>query len=166
VRSILDETGLPPQRLELELTESLLVSRDGEPRRIMEELRAIGVSFALDDFGTGYSSLGYLRHFPMDKLKIDRAFVRDLPGHQEDASIVSALVNMARSLNLNVTAEGVETLEQLTVLRDLGCDQAQGYLLCRPVESHRLAECVQAGHSLAIPVPNGHLAPALQIVEL
>jgi predicted signal transduction protein with EAL and GGDEF domain len=150
VRSILDETGLSPDRLELELTESLLVSRDGQPRRIMEELRAIGVSFALDDFGTGYSSLGYLRHFPMDKLKIDRAFVRDLPAHQEDASIVSALVNMARSLNLNVTAEGVETLEQLAVLRDLGCDQAQGYLLCRPVESHRLTECLQAGHAPAM----------------
>ncbi|UWZ83558.1 putative bifunctional diguanylate cyclase/phosphodiesterase [Occallatibacter riparius] len=163
VRSILNETGLSPQRLELELTESLLVSREGEPRRIMDELRSIGVSFALDDFGTGYSSLGYLRHFPMDKLKIDRAFVRDLPAHREDASIVSALVNMARSLNLNVTAEGVETAEQLAVLRDLGCDQVQGYLLCRPVESHRLIECLQAERSPAVLALSEPAAEALQL---
>lgn len=145
VLKVLNETGLGPERLELELTESLLVSSDGAPSRTLKRLREMGVSLAIDDFGTGYSSLGYLRDLPMGKLKIDRSFVRDLPALKEDATIFEAMVNMARSLNLTVTAEGVETEAQLAVLRALGCDEVQGFFLCRPVPATEVAARMRAG---------------------
>jgi diguanylate cyclase (GGDEF)-like protein/PAS domain S-box-containing protein len=147
VRKILNETGLSPDQLELELTESLLVSSDGAPSRTLRRLRDMGISLAIDDFGTGYSSLGYLRDLPMSKLKIDRSFVRGLSAQKEDARIVAALISMARSLNLLVTAEGVESETQLQILRELGCDQAQGFYLCRPIPPAELAQRIRRGLS-------------------
>lgn len=153
VRRVLNETGLGPERLELELTESLLISSDGVSSRTLKRLREMGVSLAIDDFGTGYSSLGYLRDLPMCKLKIDRSFVRDLPALKEDATIFEAMVNMARSLSLTVTAEGVETGEQLSVLRALGCDEVQGYFLCRPVPAAEVAVRLRQVHAPAKAAP-------------
>lgn len=133
VRKVLQETGLAARLLELEITESLLLSRDESIFAILNELRSIGVSLAIDDFGTGYSSLGYLKQFPVDKLKIDRSFIQGAGTNPDDAAILAAVVQMAQVLRLKVTAEGVETEAQLNNLRELGCDQVQGYLLCKPV---------------------------------
>jgi diguanylate cyclase (GGDEF)-like protein len=140
VRGILEETGLDPRRLELELTESALVQDEGAAVRILESLRATGVRLALDDFGTGYSSLSYLRRFPIDALKIDRAFVIDIASDPQVAAIVAAIVQMARSLRLEVVAEGVETAEQEEALGRAGVDQMQGWRVGRPVPA---ADCIR-----------------------
>jgi diguanylate cyclase (GGDEF)-like protein len=132
VALILAETGLPPNRLELEITESVLLQRSDENIRILHELRTTGLSIALDDFGTGYSSLSYLRIFPFDKIKIDRSFVSEMSQMDVCAAIVCAVANLGRTLDIVTTAEGVETPEQLELLRAAGCSQAQGYLFGRP----------------------------------
>jgi diguanylate cyclase (GGDEF)-like protein len=131
VRSALEEAQLQPGYLELELTESVLMSNPEESARTLESLSAMGVHISIDDFGTGYSSLSYLRRFPLDKLKIDRSFIRDLLTSSDDASIVRAIISLAHSLRLRVVAEGVETHQQFEFLRELGCDQYQGYY-CSP----------------------------------
>ena len=132
VTDVLRETGLPACRLELEITEGLLMEDTHNALRTLTALKALGVKIAMDDFGTGYSSLSYLRKFPFDKLKIDRSFVSDLQDDPEAETIVQAIIAMSASLRLTVTAEGVETKQQLAMLRTLGCDLAQGYLLGRP----------------------------------
>lgn len=132
VQSILAATGAPPQQLVLELTESGLVDDIEASTRKMAALRQAGVQFALDDFGTGYSSLAYLGKLPLDQLKIDQSFVRNLTHDQHDAAIVSTIIVLARTLNLNVLAEGVETEEQLSLLRRQGCSHYQGYLFSQP----------------------------------
>jgi EAL domain-containing protein (putative c-di-GMP-specific phosphodiesterase class I)/hemoglobin-like flavoprotein len=132
VALILAETSLPANRLELEITESVLLQRSDENIRILHELRATGLSIALDDFGTGYSSLSYLRIFPFDKIKIDRSFVSEMSRMDVCAAIVCAVANLGRTLDIVTTAEGVETKEQLELLRAAGCTQAQGYLFGRP----------------------------------
>ena len=134
IERVLGETGLAPSLLELELTESMLMHHAEETVGILTRLDEMGVHLAIDDFGTGYSSLSYLKRFPIHSLKIDRSFVRDISSDPDDAAIVTAIVAMARSLNLNVTAEGVETEEQAAFLRSLACHQAQGYLL-RPADA-------------------------------
>jgi len=131
VAGILAETGLPPKRLELEITESVLLQRNDKNIGILHELRDLGVSIALDDFGTGYSSLSYLRIFPFDKIKIDKTFVSEMSRMDVCAAIVCAVANLGRSLDIVTTAEGVETEEQLELLRAAGCTQAQGYLFGR-----------------------------------
>ena len=151
VHRVLNETGLAPEHLELELTESLLLSSDGVPSRVLKTLGKMGVLLAIDDFGTGYSSLGYLRDLPVRKLKIDRSFVRDLPDRKEGATLIEAMLSMARSLNLQVTAEGVETDAQLSMLRDLGCDLVQGFYICRPVPAAILFE--RLGDPALLPSP-------------
>jgi predicted signal transduction protein with EAL and GGDEF domain/FixJ family two-component response regulator len=125
--------GVAPQRLELEITESLLMQNLQDATAAMRRLREAGIGLSIDDFGTGYSSLGYLRQLPVDALKIDRSFVRDLPQSEDDAAICAAIIAMARELKIKVIAEGVETAEQLDFLRHHRCDQVQGYYIGRPV---------------------------------
>jgi hemoglobin-like flavoprotein len=132
IARILSESKLSPERLELEITESVLLQRSDNNTGTLHELHNLGVSIALDDFGTGYSSLSYLRMFPFDKIKIDRSFVSEMPQGDSCAAIVCAVANLGRSLNIITTAEGVETEEQLELVRAAGCTQAQGYLLGRP----------------------------------
>ncbi len=133
VKSILDESGLPPGYLELELTESTIMERADKNVQTLLELKKLGVTLAIDDFGTGYSSLSYLKHFPIDRLKIDRSFLRDLALGSDDAAIAEAIIVMAHSLNLDVVAEGVELEEQLDFLHSHKCDTLQGFLMSHPL---------------------------------
>jgi len=132
VRSALQANDLDARSLEIELTESAVMTNPEESVGVLKALRKMGVTVAVDDFGTGYSSLSYLRRFPIDKLKIDRSFIRDLATSRTDESIVRAIISLAHSVNLQVVAEGVETEEQLSCVRALGCDQWQGYYCCEP----------------------------------
>ncbi len=124
---------LEANRLELEITETVLLSATEKTLGLLHQLKAIGLRISMDDFGTGYSSLSYLRSFPFDKLKIDRSFVRDLGGASDSMAIVRAITNLAESLGITTTAEGVETVEQLEQLRHAGCDEVQGYLISKPL---------------------------------
>ncbi len=133
VERILARTGLPPGRLTLEITESALMEDSAAALDVLRALKRIGVQLAIDDFGTGYSSLGYLQRFPLDYLKIDRSFVETLGVSTGGEEIVSAVINLAHALELRVVAEGVETEEQLAILRSLRCDFAQGFLFSRPL---------------------------------
>ena len=139
ISGILARTGLSSRCLELELTESTLMSDAELAAKVLGELSQMGIKISIDDFGTGYSSLAYLKRFPLDKLKIDRAFVQDLATNANDVAIVRAIVSLAHSLNLQVIAEGVETDVQLAAVRTLGCDQYQGYLCSPPVDADQLA---------------------------
>ncbi len=139
VRQVLEETGLAPQWLELELTESQLLDSVEHIILTFQQLRDLGVKLAIDDFGTGYSSLSYLRRFPVDYVKIDRAFISGLGDGTEDAAIIQAIISMAHSLGLKVVAEGVENQSQLEFLRSHGCDEVQGYLISRPIEATAMA---------------------------
>jgi EAL domain-containing protein (putative c-di-GMP-specific phosphodiesterase class I) len=142
VERILAETGLDPQRLELELTESTLLGNVDDAEKAMQRLKARGVRFALDDFGTGYSSLLYLRRFPFDRIKIDRSFVRSIETAADAASIVHAIVSLGRGLGMKVTAEGVERVEQAVRLRRLGCDTAIGWYWTSAVDGDAMLELV------------------------
>gem|GEM_PF-2684339 len=141
----LSETGLEPTSLVLELTESVLMKHAEAAASILKALRERGVKVALDDFGTGYSSLSYLRKFPLDTIKIDQSFVRQIGTADEDTAIVTAVIAMARSLKRRVIAEGVETLEELTFLRAHHCDAAQGYYFSRPVVPEQFAKLLITG---------------------
>lgn len=132
IRAALREAGLPPDRLCLELTETALMSNPEVAQEMLELLRQLGVSVAIDDFGTGYSSLAYLKRFPVDVVKIDRSFVSGLPHDLDDAAIVSTIIGLAQARQLTVTAEGIETAEQVDALRRLGCTRGQGFLFARP----------------------------------
>ena len=160
IEEVLDETGLPPQYLELELTESMLLSNADVTLSVLQELREMGVKLSIDDFGTGYSSLSYLRHFPVYKLKIDRSFVRDMTVDPDDAAITGTIINMAKSLHLKVIAEGVENEEQMSFLREHNCDEVQGYYFSRPLAVGRFCR-KGAEHVIGIgparpgPIPGG-----------
>jgi diguanylate cyclase (GGDEF)-like protein/PAS domain S-box-containing protein len=140
IAAILAASGIAPSRLELELTESILMQDVGEAMRMLDSLKQLGPSIAIDDFGTGYSSLNYLKQFPIDVLKIDRSFVDGLPEGEQDGQIARAIIAMAHSLNMSVIAEGVETQAQLDFLREHGCDDVQGFYLGRPMPAEMLAE--------------------------
>jgi EAL domain-containing protein (putative c-di-GMP-specific phosphodiesterase class I) len=135
---VLSETGLAPKRLELEITEGALISDSDRALVTLTKLRKIGVQIALDDFGTGYSSLSYLRDFPFSKIKIDRSFIEKIGVQDSAKAIIHAVIGLGHSMKMAVTAEGVETEEQLKYLRDEGCDLIQGYLIGRPasIESY------------------------------
>jgi diguanylate cyclase (GGDEF)-like protein/PAS domain S-box-containing protein len=133
IRQVLHQTGLDPQYLELELTESLLLSNQDVMFGVLQDLKDMGLKLVIDDFGTGYSSLSYLRQFPVSKLKIDRSFIRDVAVNPDDAAIATAIVSMAKGLNLKVIAEGIENEAQLSFLMEHGCDECQGYYFSRPL---------------------------------
>ncbi len=133
VEATLDDAGLDPQYLELEMTESMIMQQVEKTIKDLNELKSLGVSLSIDDFGTGYSSMSYLKRFPLDTLKIDRSFVQDVDENPTDAEIVNAIIALAKSLKLNTIAEGVEQEAQLKCLGDLGCDMAQGYHLSHPL---------------------------------
>jgi EAL domain-containing protein (putative c-di-GMP-specific phosphodiesterase class I) len=151
---ILSSTGQDPRYLELEMTETLLLKNPEENISVLRKLGQEGVRIAVDDFGTGYSSLAYLRELPIHTLKIDRSFVRDIETDSGNAAIVDAIVAMAHRLNLQTTAEGVETHGQLQVLQRLGCDEYQGYLFSRPVPAIEAAARFLAPHHLDLRVSN------------
>lgn len=142
VASALGSSGLPANRLELEITEAVLIRDDEEALAILHELRGLGVRIALDDFGTGYSSLRYLQLFPFDKIKIDQCFIKNITEPEGASHIVKAVVDIASARNMTTTAEGVETAEQLDVLGKLGCDQMQGYFFSRPLTEEKLIQLV------------------------
>ncbi len=150
---ILEETGMDPTLLELELTESVLMKHAESAAAILRTLRDRGIQVAVDDFGTGYSSLSYLRKFPIDALKIDQSFVGQITAAGDDASIVTAVISMAQSLRLRVVAEGVETLGQLEFLQAQKCDEAQGYYFSRPVPALEFATLLRTGISVPPPQP-------------
>jgi len=141
VSAVLTETGLPPHMLELEVTESLALHSVASTLATLHDCKALGVKLAMDDFGTGYSSLAYLKRYPLDCLKIDQTFVRNITQDVGDAAITRAIVAMAHSFGMSVIAEGVETVEQLEFLRTLGCEEFQGYLFSRPVPASQAALC-------------------------
>jgi diguanylate cyclase len=143
IQRALDEAALEPRCLELELTESAVMTNPEDSVAILEHLSRMGVLVSVDDFGTGYSSMSYLRRFPIDKLKIDRGFIRDLMTRPEDASIVRAIISLAHSLRLKVVAEGVETPEQLGFLRSMGCDQYQGHHFSPPLSAGAFGDLVR-----------------------
>jgi diguanylate cyclase (GGDEF)-like protein/PAS domain S-box-containing protein len=138
VEGILDKTGLPPEHLTLEITESALMKDAASALAVLSALKELGVLLAIDDFGTGYSSLSYLQHFPLDLLKVDRTFVEELGVSDEAGEIVGAVIKLAHALGLEVVAEGVETTEQLELLRSFDCDLAQGYLFSRPLPADEI----------------------------
>ena len=152
----LDEAGLPGACLELEITESLLMADDEAAARAVRAVRELGVHVAIDDFGTGYSSLAYLKHFPIEALKIDRSFVADLGRDSNDAAICAAIIAMGRQLGLKIVAEGVETQEQLQFLATHGCTLAQGFYIAKPVEAHEMEKMLRIGSNEAavISVPS------------
>jgi diguanylate cyclase (GGDEF)-like protein/PAS domain S-box-containing protein len=152
VRDILVETGLDPDLLELELTETFLMQDSSATALVLYAIKALGVHLTLDDFGTGYSSLSYLKRFPIDTLKIDQSFVRDLVTDSDDASIVRAVIGMGKSLNMQVVAEGVETPEQLAFLKQQICPEGQGYFFSHPIEPAAFCKLMsrKVTHELAI----------------
>ena len=149
VKDVLDKNQLEPKYIDLELTESIIMENTSLFLEAMNELKELGVGLVIDDFGTGYSSLSYLKRFPVDKIKIDRAFVSDLPGNKDDAAIVRAILAMAKQLNLKVVAEGIETEEQLSFLQQRSCCIGQGYLFSKPVPADELADLLKNNNMFA-----------------
>jgi EAL domain-containing protein (putative c-di-GMP-specific phosphodiesterase class I) len=150
VAKVLEDTGTDPKRLTIEVTESVFIKDDERALRVLNELKALGVLLALDDFGTGYSSLSYLRQFPVDIVKIDRAFVNDLSHGANGSVIVDAIIRLAHGLGMSVVAEGVETASQYEAIAALGCDSYQGYFCARPATVADLTTVMAArepGHS-------------------
>lgn len=145
IYEILSETGVPPDYLELEITESDVMENAEGAIATLDELKAKGVHISIDDFGTGYSSLSYLKRFPLDVLKIDRSFVRDIPGNEDDAAIVGAIIALARSMDIRVVAEGVETASQADFLDRSGCDFAQGFFFSAPVPPEEIKKLLRGG---------------------
>lgn len=153
VTAVVEQTGLPPQTLELEITESMLMRDRSIAADVLGRLKQLGISLAVDDFGTGYSSLSYLKQFPLDYLKIDRSFIRDLAKDPDDARIVEAIIVLAHSLNLGVIGEGVETPEQAEFLKTRHCDEIQGYYFSKPTPADEVEAMLRTGKTLEFTVP-------------
>ncbi|MGY4305530.1 putative signal transduction protein with EAL and GGDEF domain [Bradyrhizobium sp. USDA 4369] len=144
VMDVLKQSGLPPSRLELEITETLVLEKSGQVLATLHALRALGVRISMDDFGTGYSSLSYLRSFPFDKIKVDQSFIRDLAANREAQAIVRSIVSLGKGLGVTITAEGVETEAELRCLRAEGCHEGQGYLFSRPRPNAEIVGLLEA----------------------
>jgi len=144
-RHALKDAGLAAEKLHLEITESLFVEGSGEVRETLADLRMMGISLALDDFGSGFSSFGYLANFPLDKVKADQMFVRKLRPGDKNHAILKSIRMLTRELDLKLICEGIETEEQMTLLRDMGCEQGQGYLFGRPQSQQDLLDAIAAG---------------------
>jgi diguanylate cyclase (GGDEF)-like protein/PAS domain S-box-containing protein len=144
--AIIEETGVNPNKLELEFTESVIMENVENTVETFRQLKEMGIKLSIDDFGTGYSSLNYLKHFPVDRIKIDRSFVADVYSNESDAAIIEAIVSLAQSLSLRVVAEGVENSDQLHSITELGCDEVQGYYLAMPMHAEALAEKLGKKH--------------------
>jgi predicted signal transduction protein with EAL and GGDEF domain len=162
IGQVLSETGLAPEILRLELTESLTMRDEERTTRILGELKKLGVRLCIDDFGTGYSSLSYLRRFALDILKIDRSFVTDMLNNSESQEIVKTILSLGANLRMKVIAEGVETFEQMTMLKSLGCEFAQGYLFSRPVNSAALSQTLVRAEAHCYTLPQ---ESAVYVVE-
>jgi EAL domain-containing protein (putative c-di-GMP-specific phosphodiesterase class I) len=158
VSSALEEAGLPADCLDLEITESSAMQNVEYSASVLRRLKDLGVQVSLDDFGTGYSSLSYLKRLPIDRIKIDQSFVRNIPHDPDDAAIVSAVIAMTHRMKHTAVAEGVETAEQLSFLREEGCDQGQGYFFSRPLPPSECERTLKA--SPERPAPFRHLFPA------
>ena len=156
IARVLEESGLEPEALELELTESLLLKNAEVTIETLRTIKSMGIHLSIDDFGTGYSSLSYIKRFPVDALKIDQSFVREMTTSPESAAITTSIVLMGKSLGLTVVAEGVETRSQLEFLRALECDEAQGYLFCRPVPPKEAGDHLKSGPPNHAPTPATH----------
>jgi EAL domain-containing protein (putative c-di-GMP-specific phosphodiesterase class I) len=144
IRRILEQNNLPPHQLEIELTESMLMQDTEYTQSVLRSLKDLGLKLAIDDFGTGYSSLAYLKQFSLDTLKIDKQFIDHLTTSSKDAAITTSIIQLAHNLGLQVIAEGVETEEQVRVLRDLGCDMVQGYFFGRPISARDVEKLPRA----------------------
>jgi EAL domain-containing protein (putative c-di-GMP-specific phosphodiesterase class I)/CheY-like chemotaxis protein len=165
VRAALESSGLDARFLELELTESVIMERAESSIALLSELRSLGVSIAIDDFGTGYSSLSYLRRLPIDTIKIDRTFIRDVISDPNDAAILRAVIEMSRHMMLEVVAEGVETQEQAHFLRRCKCDVVQGYLFSRPVVASAVLELLERGFDNSLLPAAVDSKPSLLLVD-
>jgi EAL domain-containing protein (putative c-di-GMP-specific phosphodiesterase class I) len=148
IATALDTSGMAPKLLELEITESMVMQNVERAMRVLTAIKRLGVILAIDDFGTGYSSMSLLKKFPIDVLKIDRSFVREITSNSEDKAIADAIIALGRVLNLTIVAEGVETAEQEAFLRAHNCDEVQGYLISKPVPADEFA-AFMANHMLA-----------------
>jgi EAL domain-containing protein (putative c-di-GMP-specific phosphodiesterase class I) len=153
VRRVLAESGLAPSALMLELTESVLLRRDERIYADLMQLKLIGVKLAIDDFGTGYSSLSYLRELPIDVLKIDKSFVDGIAASEQRLALLEGIIGIARTLDLNVIAEGIETEVQRDLLVSMGCEFGQGYLLAMPADADHAAALVRIGRGLVPELP-------------
>jgi EAL domain-containing protein (putative c-di-GMP-specific phosphodiesterase class I) len=166
VREALTAAELDPAYLELELTESAVMQDAESSIQVLRQLSSLGVRISVDDFGTGYSSLSYLRRLPLDKLKIDRSFIREVAASRDDAEIVRAIVSLAHSLHLKVIAEGVETAEQLTFLRELGCDQYQGFHCSPPVPADEFEKMMSTAQMDVAPANGDKTSDTIMIRAL
>jgi diguanylate cyclase (GGDEF)-like protein len=159
----LAESGMSPVLLQIEVTESMMMRNVARAIKVLDEIQSRGIRIAIDDFGTGYSSMSLMKQFPIDTIKIDRSFVRDLPDDAEDRAIAQAIINMGRALGMTIVAEGVETVEQETFLRAHGCDEMQGFLFSRPLPSDQMADLLRPAPQMVAPplqpVAGGDLAP-------
>jgi EAL domain-containing protein (putative c-di-GMP-specific phosphodiesterase class I) len=148
IQKFIKETGIKPEYLELEITEGQIMSNPQKSIKVLHEISDIGIELAIDDFGTGYSSLAYLKKLPIDKLKIDQAFIRELPSDEEDAAIAKAVIALAHSLNLKVIAEGVESKEQRDFLLENGCENCQGYFYSKPLPAKEFEDLLKSDFHL------------------
>src|SRR4029077_18344220 len=144
IDDVLRETGMPAHLLQLEITESMVMLNVSRAIKVLDAIQSRGVRLAIDDFGTGYSSMSMMKQFPIDTIKIDRSFVRDLPNDSEDQAIAQAIISMGKALGMTVIAEGVETIEQQTFLRNHACDEMQGFLFSKPLPARQMAELLRA----------------------
>jgi EAL domain-containing protein (putative c-di-GMP-specific phosphodiesterase class I) len=144
----LEKNQIEPELLEIEITENIIMDNPDDAAQLLRDIREIGVRIAVDDFGTGYSSLAYIKKFPVNTLKIDQVFVTDIVHDAHDEAIVASILSMAASLNLKVVAEGVETKEQLELLRKMGCEEVQGYYLSKPLPAEKIAELLKKSNGI------------------